>query len=118
MCYVYRGRTCITPDGLFLAVTMRDCIDIYNTETRLPTTSLRPVSGLNAPIMLIHGGTSLVGTMDGNTVRLWSMPSGIKLATILHDGELSICACVPDRSDIGAEQPDGGPIVALAVSHN
>ena len=95
--YVHRGRTCITPDGLFLAVTMRDCIDIYNTETRNPITSIKPISGLDAPIMFIHEGNALVGTTDGNTVRLWDISSGTKLATILHDGKLSICACVLDE---------------------
>ena len=66
---------------------MRDCVDIYDIETRMPTASLHPISGLNAPIMFIHEGGSLVSTTDDNTVRLWNISSGIKLATILHDGE-------------------------------
>ena len=65
---------------------MRDCIDIYSIETRLPVTSIQPISGLNAPIMFIHEGRSLMATTDNNTVRLWEI-SGDKLATILHDGQ-------------------------------
>lgn len=74
----------MTADGLYLAVAMRDCFDVYNTDTRVPVVSLRPTNGLNAPIMFIHGGNVVLGATKGNLARLWDSSSGSKLATLQH----------------------------------
>ena len=58
-------------------------------------------------------------TTDNNTVRLWEISCGLKMATILHDGQsLMIFERLAwyAKSDINAERLDYGPIVALAVS--
>ena len=66
---------------------MHNFFDVYDTKTRLPLTALRPAAGLNAPVLFVLGGRTILGASNSASARLWNSVTATKLATLEHSSK-------------------------------